>query len=425
MSGRKTIEKFLLQIDEDLVIYAGELRKQGFRSNNSMNHWKEADFELINMPVPEGHRRLIMNVVLAVSTTPQATIKRKEQLTVGESPETKARCSEAAVKYGACSTTSSRKKSMISSRRRLTIADEMPTFNALYHDSDDKGDIRGDIDDLIVPNIRPKVVKTVSVTSPLERYIKSKDAEVRRTSNEIEEKRQELQYMIQEIEDASSLMGTTGQRCSNCHQRNHTVRSCKEYKCDSSYVCGMLSKHPDEKKQFDERKRSIFALETSLKKLQQELASRQTAFHRVKNSVDMNIENMLIEEYPEDYMVDGTRNWLKLQKDVALCKKHIRNSSDLTRNKIKNIIGEISVISMPPRMDSLFNDKPKTAMQRKLESYGENFAAKSKSCESALAISKLQPNSEDEEIDKTFSGNKGFKRKSERRNCTQYSRDVS
>ena len=89
-----------------------------------------------------------------------------------------------------------------------------------------------------------------------------------------------------------------------------------------------------------------------------ELASRQIAFHRVKNSVDTNIENMLIEEYPEDYMVDGTRNWLKLQKDVALCKKYIRNSSDLTRNKIKNIIGENSVISMPPRMDSLFNDKP-------------------------------------------------------------------
>ena len=110
MSGRKTIEEFLLQIDEDLVIYAGGLRKQGFTSNNSMNHWKEADFELINMPVPEGHRRLIMNAVLAMSTTPQATIKRKEQPTVGESPETKACCSEAAVKYGACSTTSSRKK---------------------------------------------------------------------------------------------------------------------------------------------------------------------------------------------------------------------------------------------------------------------------------------------------------------------------
>ena len=214
----------------------------------------------------------------------------------------------------------------VSSRRRLTIDDEMPDFNALDHDSDDEGGIRGDIDDLIVPNTRPKVVKTVSVTLPLESYIKSKEAEVLHTSDEIEEKRRELEDMIQQIEDASSLMGRTGQRCLNCHQRNHTVRSCKEDKCDSLYICGMLSKHPEEKKKSDERKRCISALETSLKKLQQELASRQTAFHRVKNSVNMNIENMLIEEYPENYMVDGTRNWLKLQKDVALVKKHIRTA---------------------------------------------------------------------------------------------------
>ena len=83
MSGRKTIEEFLLQIDEDLVIYAGELRKQGFTSNNSMNHWKEADFELINMPVPEGHRRLIMNAVLAIhvnNTSSYNKAKKNSQL---------------------------------------------------------------------------------------------------------------------------------------------------------------------------------------------------------------------------------------------------------------------------------------------------------------------------------------------------------
>jgi hypothetical protein len=394
MSGRKTIEEFLVQIDEDLVTYAGEFRKQGFTSNNSMKHWREADFELINLPVPEGHRRLIMNAVLAMSITPPAKTKRKNRPSVGESPETKAYCSESVAKYGACSATSTSRKSLISSRRRLTVSDETPDFKLLDQDSDDEGGI----DDLIAANIRPKVDKK-TVTSPLVRYIKSKQAEVCRTSEEIEKKRQELEDMIQQVEDASSLMGKTGQRCSHCHKRNHTIRSCKENKCDSSFVCGMLSKHPEEKKQFDERKRSISALETSLKKLQQELASRETAFHRVNNSVDMNIENMLTEEYPEDYMVDGTRNWLKLQKDVALVKKHIRNSSDLTRNKIKSIIGENSGISMPPRMDRICTDKPKTAMQRKLESYGVNFPVKSKNCESALAFSKLQPNSEDEEIE--------------------------
>ncbi len=169
MSGRKTIEEFLVQIDEDLVTYAGEFRKQGFTSNNSMKHWREADFELINLPVPEGHRRLIMNAVLAMSITPPAKTKRKNRPSVGESPETKAYCSESVAKYGACSATSTSRKSLISSRRRLTVSDETPNFKLLDHDSDDDGGI----DDLIAANIRPKVdkktdlrLKTVGAPGP-------------------------------------------------------------------------------------------------------------------------------------------------------------------------------------------------------------------------------------------------------------------
>ncbi|CAB4040533.1 Hypothetical predicted protein [Paramuricea clavata] len=201
-------------------------------------------------------------------------------------------------------------------------------------------------------------------------------------------------------------MGKTGQKCSHCHQRNHTVRSCKENKCESSLLCGLLSKHPDEKKQFDEKKRAVAARETSLKKLQQELTSRQNSFYRVNNSVNMNIEDMLIQEYPEDYVIDGTRNWLKLQKDVALVKKNIRTSSDITRSKIRSILSTNAGLSLPPRMDSEFDNKPqKTAMQCKLESYGVNFPirsmSKTKKCESVdMAFSTyLQPNSEDEEIE--------------------------
>jgi hypothetical protein len=78
-------------------------------------------------------------------------------------------------------------------------------------------------------------------------------------------------------------MGKTGQKCSHCHQRNHTVRSSKENKCKSSLLCGLLSKHPDEKKQFDGKKRAVVAREASLKKLQQELTSRQNSFYRVNN----------------------------------------------------------------------------------------------------------------------------------------------
>jgi hypothetical protein len=119
----------------------------------------------------------------------------------------------------------------------------------------------------------------------------------------------------------------------------------------------------------------------------------------------MNIEDMLIQEYPKDYVIDGTRNWLKLQKDIALVKKNIRTSSDITRNKIRSILSTNAGLSLPPRMDSKFDKPQKTAMQCKLESYRVNFPIRSKSktkkCESVdIAFSSyLQPNSEDEEIE--------------------------
>ena len=72
----------------------------------------------------------------------------------------------------------------------------------------------------------------------------------------------------------------------------------------------------------------------------------------------MNIEDMLIQEYPKDYVIDGTRNWLKLQKDIALVKKNIRTSSDITRNKIRSILSTNAGLSLPPRMDSEFDNKP-------------------------------------------------------------------
>lgn len=61
---------------------------------------------------------------------------------------------------------------------------------------------------------------------------------------------------------------------------------------------------------FDKKKRAITVLQTSVKKLKQELTSRQTAFYRVNNSVTKNVEDLLLREYPEEYITDGTRNWL-------------------------------------------------------------------------------------------------------------------
>lgn len=144
--------------------------------------------------------------------------------------------------------------------------------------------------------------------------------------------------MLARIKEAALVTGGAGQRCSNCHRKNHTVRSCVEEKCESSFLCGDLSKHPDEKLAFQEKKRVIATLEKSVQKVSQELTARQAGFSRVTNSINKNFEHILMEEFPDEYMENGVPNWLKIQQDVAFIKKNFKSGTLPSREMVKSIV---------------------------------------------------------------------------------------
>ena len=52
MESRKSIEDFLSEVDEDILIYAGELRSNGFMSTASTKYLTENDLA----GIPEGHK---------------------------------------------------------------------------------------------------------------------------------------------------------------------------------------------------------------------------------------------------------------------------------------------------------------------------------------------------------------------------------
>ena len=54
MERRKSFEDFLRELDEDLLIYVGELRGNGFTSTGSAKYLTENDLA----EIPEGHKRL-------------------------------------------------------------------------------------------------------------------------------------------------------------------------------------------------------------------------------------------------------------------------------------------------------------------------------------------------------------------------------
>ena len=61
MAERMDVEDFFAEIDPDLLKYASAFRKCGFSSSVTMKYWREQDFQNLEVEVPEGHRRLILN----------------------------------------------------------------------------------------------------------------------------------------------------------------------------------------------------------------------------------------------------------------------------------------------------------------------------------------------------------------------------
>ena len=156
---------------------------------------------------------------------------------------------------------------------------------------------------------RPTITR--KLLSPGERFIEEKRRAVEEKLAEATKKRKDC---YQRIKEAASENNLTGQRCSNCHYRNHTVRSCQM-----------------EKMKLQEQKNKIKALETSATKLEQELRSREVAFDRVQGSVKKQPEDTLLKEYPEEYVQNNARNWLKIQQEVAFVKKSLKDSGPSRR----------------------------------------------------------------------------------------------
>ena len=362
------IEDFFQEIDPDLLKYASAFRKCGFSSSVTMKYWREQDFQNLEVEVPEGHRRLILNMVTKICTPGLKSGENRSSVMplVGKVDE-------------------NLRKSGLNSRRDISVAFQKSAFD------------ESEPCQPLSSRTQSTKPHKLDLLSPVERYIKSKEDELKAKNEEIEQKKGEVETMLARIKEAALVTGRAGQRCSNCHGKNHTVRSWVEEKCESSFLCGDLSKHPDEKLAFQEKKRVIATLEKSVKKVSHELTARQAGFSRVTNSINKNFEDILMEEFPDEYMENGVRNWLKIQQDVAFIKKNFKSGTLPSREMVKSIVEkkyQDPLRLIEQRSSARKRQNTCSPMESKLASYGIVFPDKrSKRASTSL----LTPNSEEEE----------------------------
>ena len=77
MAKRVDIEDFFEEIDPDLLKYASAFRKCGFSSSITMKYWREQDFQNLEVEGPEGHRRLILNMVTKIRTPELKSVENR------------------------------------------------------------------------------------------------------------------------------------------------------------------------------------------------------------------------------------------------------------------------------------------------------------------------------------------------------------
>jgi len=100
-----------------------------------------------------------------------------------------------------------------------------------------------------------------------------------------------------------------------------------------------------------EQKNKIKASETSATKLERELRSREAAFDRVQGSVTKQLEDMLLNEYPEEYVQNNARNWLKIRQDIAFVKKSIKGSGPPRREVVISLLKRKSPLRTTNALD--------------------------------------------------------------------------
>ena len=97
MESRKSIEDFLKEVDEDLLIYAAELRSNGFTSTTSAKYLTEKDLT----GIPDGHKRLILNMASRLRT-PVRNLERPKTVFLLSSEKSPASKSPARKKTALC-----------------------------------------------------------------------------------------------------------------------------------------------------------------------------------------------------------------------------------------------------------------------------------------------------------------------------------
>ncbi|CAB3992166.1 Hypothetical predicted protein [Paramuricea clavata] len=237
-------------------------------------------------------------------------------------------------------------------RRLIALSDSTNDQNELMY-PDDIDDFEDD------ETFQPKAKSNNSrVMLPLERYAKKQQKAVDDIQRQLQIKKRELLIRENKINTAlqqnRAKVGNGNQvTCGSCHLKlGHMKKRCEYSPCKSPYSCGITSKHGVEKMEITTLQREVAKLELTLIAARNEVQNAERVTEKVLSSASKQIEDCIVREYPDRYTSFGRRNWVVLNKDVALLQKHLQGRLSSRENVMALVHSVVFNSSTDHRMSS-------------------------------------------------------------------------
>lgn len=202
------------------------------------------------------------------------------------------------------------------------------------------------------------------VVLPLERYAKRQADVVRDYTAELTSKTKELADVDAKLQKACEQNCGPLIVCGNCHLKlGHTRKVCGFSPCRSAFSCGVIVKHPDQKSKRASLVKHVSQLQSKISATNKDAESARIAVEKVRNSSQKIIEDIVMQEQPQRYIVNGLRNWFQLNKDVALLQRKLAGRLP-TRGTVMSLLQSAVIKSSAERQSTSTIVKPHSTALR-------------------------------------------------------------
>ena len=192
-------------------------------------------------------------------------------------------------------------------------------------------------------------MKAPIFASPLEKFLGSQKEKLRRLEEDERKVVENINVFQMNKNTCPPNTGQSGPTCSNCHrQERHNRLNCPYVTCDTSFHCGAINRHPEEKAQLKEYQKQHQDIKNELSSLRNEIAVKEAATKSIQQRYVYQVRQQLIQSDPERYLNTGdngqrVENWFQLNQDAKKLEVYLKGKLPRPQSDIQGLLSQAEI----------------------------------------------------------------------------------